>query len=40
MRATCPAHLTLLCLTTLIICNVENKLWSSSLSNFLQPPII
>jgi hypothetical protein len=39
MHATCPTHFMLLHLIILkISCNMY-KLWSSSLSNFLQPPV-
>jgi hypothetical protein len=38
MRATCPAHLILLDSITLIMCGEENKVRSSSVCNFLNPP--
>jgi hypothetical protein len=40
MRATCPTHLILLALITLTILSEEYKPCSSSLCNFLQPPVI
>jgi len=39
MHATCPAHLILLCLITLLRYGEEYKLWRSLLWNFLHPPI-
>jgi hypothetical protein len=39
MHATCPAHLILIDLTTLILLGAEWKLLSVSLRNFLHPPV-
>jgi hypothetical protein len=39
IRATCPAHPSLLHLVTVLILSKEYKLWSSSLCSFLQPPV-
>jgi hypothetical protein len=39
MRATYPTHLTIFDLIILIISIEEHKLWSSSLRNFLHPPV-
>jgi len=36
MPTTCPTHLILLDLITIIMCGEEYNLWSSSLRNFLQ----
>ena len=39
IRATWPAHLTLLDLITVIICSEQYRFWSSSLCSLLQSPV-
>jgi hypothetical protein len=40
MHATCTAHLILLDLITWTVFDEQQKLWNSSIVNFLCPPVI